>query len=597
MPVQCPWLMRALAVPMTALLIGLALTDDAHAWWNDDWQYRKEIVVDLRSLESSAQAPAEGVSIPIGLHSGNFPYFLMMAPGGEDLRVIAEDDETPLPFHIESVDIVSGLARIWVKLPSVRAGETRQRFWIYYGNDTAVSAADAAQSWDQHMLAAYHFAEADGAPRDAAGYSRHAVSSTAAPLVPGVIGSGLGFEGGQRLVLPAGIVAADDTDGLSVSLWLRASASAGGTILTQEGTFTLRLDGLGLVLELADGRTLSPSRNLIDDQWQYVAVVSGAAGTGIFLNGAEVGTSPDIRLTVSQAPLVFGAGESKDDGFEGLIDELRIAATARSPAWITLAHELQSPGAELVEFGADESRANRGGSAVFAMLRPLMASIGPIGWAVIGVLGLLALLAFDAMISKQLLLTRAARCDQRFVELVERGADPIQPLDAAMGRTADHSALLRLASAARDELARLPEWEGTVPASFLDAVRSAMDAQLVEETNRLNDKMVWVTLAVSGGPFLGLLGTVIGVMLTFASIASSGDMNINTIAPGVAAALMTTIAGLLVAIPALFGYNYLTGKIARQIASLEVFADRLANSVAVMTGERQQALRESRHAA
>jgi biopolymer transport protein ExbB len=62
--------------------------------------------------------------------------------------------------------------------------------------------------------------------------------------------------------------------------------------------------------------------------------------------------------------------------------------------------------------------------------------------------------------------------------------------------------------------------------------------------------MVMLTIAISGGPFLGLLGTVVGVMITFAAIAASGDVNVNAIAPGIAAALAATVAGLAVAIPA-----------------------------------------------
>src|SRR3546814_12495151 len=69
--------------------------------------------------------------------------------------------------------------------------------------------------------------------------------------------------------------------------------------------------------------------------------------------------------------------------------------------------------------------------------------------------------------------------------------------------------------------------------------------------------MVLLTIAISGGPFIGLLGTVLGVMITFASVAAAGEANINAIAPGIAAALLATVAGLAVAIPALFGYHYL----------------------------------------
>jgi biopolymer transport protein ExbB len=85
---------------------------------------------------------------------------------------------------------------------------------------------------------------------------------------------------------------------------------------------------------------------------------------------------------------------------------------------------------------------------------------------------------------------------------------------------------------------------------------------------------VLLTVAISGGPFIGLLGTVVGVMITFAAIAVAGDVNVNAIAPGIAAAMVATCAGLFVAIPALFGYNYLLTKVKEETASMQVFVDQ-----------------------
>jgi biopolymer transport protein ExbB len=96
----------------------------------------------------------------------------------------------------------------------------------------------------------------------------------------------------------------------------------------------------------------------------------------------------------------------------------------------------------------------------------------------------------------------------------------------------------------------------------------------------LNKLMVILTIAISGGPFLGLLGTVVGVMVTFAAIAMSGDVNINAIAPGVAGALMATVAGLAVAIPALFGYNYLSIRIRDLTSDMQVFVDEFTTKMA-----------------
>jgi biopolymer transport protein ExbB len=91
---------------------------------------------------------------------------------------------------------------------------------------------------------------------------------------------------------------------------------------------------------------------------------------------------------------------------------------------------------------------------------------------------------------------------------------------------------------------------------------------------------VLLTIAISGGPFLGLLGTVVGVMITFAAIAAQGDVNINAIAPGIAAALLATVAGLAVAIPSLFGYNYLITRIKAITADMQAFTDEFIAKMA-----------------
>ena len=92
--------------------------------------------------------------------------------------------------------------------------------------------------------------------------------------------------------------------------------------------------------------------------------------------------------------------------------------------------------------------------------------------------------------------------------------------------------------------------------------------------------MVLLTIAISGGPFLGLLGTVVGVMITFAAIAAAGDVNINAIAPGISAALLATVAGLAVAIPALFGYNILITRNKNVSADMHVFVDEFVTRMA-----------------
>src|ERR1700735_1345831 len=113
-----------------------------------------------------------------------------------------------------------------------------------------------------------------------------------------------------------------------------------------------------------------------------------------------------------------------------------------------------------------------------------------------------------------------------------------------------------------------------------NTMRANLDRVSAKETERLNALIVLLTIAISGGPFLGLLGTVVGVMITFAAIAASGDVNINAIAPGIAAALVATVAGLGVAIPALFGYNYLIIRIKDITGEMHAFTDEFVTRLA-----------------
>ena len=145
------------------------------------------------------------------------------------------------------------------------------------------------------------------------------------------------------------------------------------------------------------------------------------------------------------------------------------------------------------------------------------------------------------------------------------------------------SPLFSLYAAGAEELDKLRAGQGDASrfsSMSLEVVRAAVDTSLVNEANRMNAKMVLLTLAVSGAPFLGLLGTVVGIMITFATIALKGDVNINTIAPGIAAAITATAAGMLVAIPALFGYNVLATRIKEITTVMQSFRNEYLSKIA-----------------
>ncbi len=115
-------------------------------------------------------------------------------------------------------------------------------------------------------------------------------------------------------------------------------------------------------------------------------------------------------------------------------------------------------------------------------------------------------------------------------------------------------------------------------ASF-DAVKVVMEEAAAAEAMNLEKGMIVLSTAVAGGPFIGLLGTVWGVMETFAGIATAGSASLTAMAPGVAGALICTVIGLLVAIPAMFSYNFMVTTIRHITQELDGFAARYANQL------------------
>jgi len=113
----------------------------------------------------------------------------------------------------------------------------------------------------------------------------------------------------------------------------------------------------------------------------------------------------------------------------------------------------------------------------------------------------------------------------------------------------------------------------------LEHCENALQRALARQSLRYESSMIFLATIVSGAPFLGLLGTVWGVMAAFSAISVQQSASIQSIAPGVASALLTTIAGLVVAIPSMFGYNFLLASTRRLITELENFASSLADRI------------------
>ena len=111
----------------------------------------------------------------------------------------------------------------------------------------------------------------------------------------------------------------------------------------------------------------------------------------------------------------------------------------------------------------------------------------------------------------------------------------------------------------------------------MEHVKRTIESDVAKESLKLESGLILLAIAVSGAPFVGLLGTVWGVMSTFTNVAMLQTASLPVMAPGVAAALGTTVAGLLVAIPSMVGYNWLVHNLRVFTVELDNFAQELAS--------------------
>ncbi|WP_336276625.1 protein TolQ [Bartonella sp. CB178] len=131
-------------------------------------------------------------------------------------------------------------------------------------------------------------------------------------------------------------------------------------------------------------------------------------------------------------------------------------------------------------------------------------------------------------------------------------------------------------------LAAMTEWKKSLAkgihasASLQSRIDKAMDLALGRESEKIESKLNFLATLGSAGPFVGLFGTVIGIMSSFLSISASQNTSLAVVAPGIAEALLATAIGLFAAIPAVIAYNRLVHESAQIIAQIESFADEFS---------------------
>jgi biopolymer transport protein ExbB len=596
---------------LLACLLLLAPTL-SHAWWNDDWNFRKEIALDLTPAGGDIAATATDVPVLLRLSLANFGFFGDVKPDGSDFRVVAGDDKTPLKFHVERFDAANQMAFIWVKVPQLTGGVNTEKIYLYYGNPNAPSAAEVPGTYDANQALVLHLSETAGNPVDSTAFANAVATSNAELSAASLIGGGATFAGANAITVPSSAsLRLVPAKGLTMSAWLRLDAEQTDahllSLVDGPRALVLGVNGLSAYARLLDGSSapaeVRTAPTLVAGQWHHLAVTAGNGRIALYVDGVEVGSSPATIPEIAGV-LTIGAGASGANFLAGAVDEVQVSTLARAPEWIRAQARGQGPDAMLVGYGND---AQREGEDV-SYIKVTMQNVTLDGWIVIVILAIMFVISLLIMISKAVMLGRVAKANKAFMKEFERLKGDITGLDRAEsdedeGDEALSSSALLPALDGKDDRFRLStlyrlyhhgvqELQArtarsvgasavqTLSPQAMQAVRATMDASLVRTTQKLQSKMVLLTIAISGGPFLGLLGTVVGVMITFAAIAASGDVNVNSIAPGIAAALAATVAGLAVAIPALFGYNWLNSLIKEIVADMRVFVDEFVTRAA-----------------
>lgn len=545
----------------------------SHAWWNDEWTTRTKVTLNTTAGGVETKEAVGGLVVPVRLHSGNFD-FAAAKEDGADLRVIAADDKTPLPFSIERYDGINELAVLWVAVPSVVPGSDKNLLHVYAGNAKA-AVEPGANVFGTGYLLVSHFAGEGGPAVDVGDALR---TQADVPREPnGLIGTAASLTG------PAVVWPASDPlrlaagSALTVALWARSDNPQQGTLL-QWGPLRLSLAGGVPTAEL--GNTRLAGGNVPPSTWVHVAMSADASKATLYVNGVQAAQA-DLALPEISGPLSIGTD------FVGQVDELQVSPSVRSAEWLRLAAASQGGDAKLVASTMEAVTQEEDGGGDHGYMGILVKNLTVDAWVVIIILGIMFVIAAWVMVSKSITLSRTERENHRFMARF-RAASGDSLLQLEQGSTHQGSSLFRLYTAGVRELSKRDAAlkQSTLSGASIDAVKASVDADLVRENHKLNAQMVLLTIAISGGPFLGLLGTVVGVMITFAAIAAAGDVNVNAIAPGIAAALLATVAGLAVAIPALFGYNWLASKIKNISADMQIFVDEFVTLVAERYGQR-----------
>ncbi len=601
---------KRLVLVVAFVLASPLLGHAGDAWWNKDWAVRKKISVNVGGEGAGITDPIGDAVVLLRLHEGNFQ-FGAAREDGSDLRFVAADGKTLIPYHIEKFDPLMNEAFVWVKVAALKS-ESKSDIWLYYGNagDNVESVASGKATYDSDAALVYHFGES-GAPASDATAQQNNASEAGTPSEGALIGGGLRFVGGTPVNIPASpSLVWTEGGALTWSAWIKAATLQPNAVIfsRKEGAnaFLVGLDSGVPYVEISHngGTQRSPAGAAIaPGSWQHLSLVAEGSTITLRLNGESYATLNAV-LPALNGPLQLG-GQTDGRGFAGEVDELEISNVARPTGFLKVAAIGQAGGEladKLLQVGTDEESGQTGGGGHMLEHLALFGDIAKNmmfdGWVVIFACLIMALVGWTVALRKFFYLNRIQKGGDEFLRQWKEVATDLTALDhtdaenvkslggraGQKGQKLMHqSPLYHIYHIGSEEIRhRLQNRNGFngLSARSIQAIKASLDSGLTHEVHRLTKGLVFLTISIAGGPYVGLLGTVMGVMITFAVIAKTGEVEVNSIAPGIASALLATVAGLLVAIPALFIYSYLNSRIKDAVSNMQLFIDEFISKMA-----------------
>ena len=588
-----------------AVILVLAATPlNARTWWNDAWAAREKFTLDTTDNGVPLPDEAGTATILFRLHDGVLD-FSQCKEDGTDLRFVDGDDKTLLASQIEKFDPVMNEGFVWVKVPDLKPGQARD-IYLYYARNEKKKPAKGEKTdlpktaYDSDTVTVYHFNEHGTPPGDSTGNGVRA-ETPGIPVEGSMIGGGIKLDGKKPISIPSNPNSAilEAAPFTWMSFVKPTSLDPNAIIYSRkDGANGLRigLDSGVPFFEIASAsgtQRSAPAAPLAAGSWKHLSLVSDGTRTTLYVDGSAVANLP-VGMPSLNGPAFIGGEEGKAS-FKGEVDEMEVSKTARSAGFIKLAALGQGQqNAKLLVAGKPEA-AKVSFLDSLGLFGYLIKSVTVDAWVVIGVLGIMSAISWVVMVAKYRYIKGLERGSREFINQWHHLAGNITELETtdpevirSLGGRADpahiefihQTPIYRVYHLGCDEIRKRIDKGGTLNEESIDAVRSSIEAQSTRETTRLNSSMVLLTICIAGGPYVGLLGTIIGVMITFGEIAMLGEVDINAIAPGIAAALLATVCGLIVAIPALFGYNYLSVQVKSINTDLHLFIEEFITKMA-----------------